>query len=79
MKTYLALFFTTLFIISSNAQKDLPTDYLSKDFHIERRELLRSKMPKNSVAVFFANPVRNRANDVEYISSRSRFLLFNWL
>ena len=28
---------------------------------------MRSKMPKNSVAVFFANPIRNRANDVDYI------------
>lgn len=49
------------------AQKDLPTDYLKSDFHKERRELLRESMPENSVAVFFANPVRNRANDVDYI------------
>jgi len=27
---------------------------------------LRKMMPKNSVAVFFANPVRNRANDVDF-------------
>lgn len=51
-----------------SAQKILlPTDYLSADFHKERREALRAKMPANSVAVFFANPVRNRANDVDYI------------
>lgn len=49
------------------AQGDLPTDFLSKDFHKERRQKLREKMPSNSVAVFFANPVRNRANDVDYI------------
>jgi len=49
------------------AQKGLPTDYLSSDFHKERREALRAKMPENSVAVFFANAVRNRANDVEYV------------
>jgi len=46
---------------------DLPTDFLAKDFHKDRREKLRAKLPANSVAVFFANPVRNRANDVEYV------------
>lgn len=45
----------------------LPTDYLKPDFHQGRRQALREKMPANSVAVFFANPVRNRANDVDYI------------
>src|SRR5690606_15778107 len=45
----------------------LPQDYLSKEFHKERREALRAKMPENSVAAFFANPVRNRANDVDYV------------
>lgn len=49
------------------AQNDIPTDYLSAAFHKERREALRKVMPKNSVAVFFANPVRNRANDVDFI------------
>lgn len=42
-------------------------DYLSADFHKDRREQLRKRMPDNSVAVFFSNPVRNRANDVDYI------------
>lgn len=42
-------------------------DYLSADFHQDRREQLRNRMPNNSVAVFFANPVRNRANDVDYV------------
>ena len=44
-----------------------PTDYLSKEFHKNRRDILRSNMPKNSVAVVFANPIRNRANDVDFI------------
>lgn len=44
-----------------------PDDFLTKEFHTERRALVREKMPDNSVAVFFANPVRNRANDVDYI------------
>jgi Xaa-Pro aminopeptidase len=45
---------------------DLPNDFLSSKFHKSRREKLRESMPLNSVAVFFANPVRNRANDVDY-------------
>ena len=49
------------------AQDHLPTDYLNADFHKERREALRAKMADNTVAVFFANPVRNRANDVDYV------------
>lgn len=53
--------------IGFSQRKDLPTDFLSKEFHKERREALRAKMPKNSVAVFFANAVRNRANDVDYV------------
>lgn len=44
-----------------------PADLLKPDFHQVRRALLREKLPENSVAVFFANPVRNRANDVDYI------------
>ena len=41
-------------------------DLLSKDFHKGRREALRALMPESSVAVFFASPVRNRANDVDF-------------
>ncbi len=41
-------------------------DLLSKQFHKERREALRAAMPEGSVAVFFAAPVRNRANDVDF-------------
>jgi Xaa-Pro aminopeptidase len=42
------------------------TDLLSKDFHKGRRVSLREKMSGNSVAILFANPERNRANDVDY-------------
>ena len=44
-----------------------PQDFLSKDFHENRRDALREMMPANSVSVFFANAVRNRSNDVEYV------------
>lgn len=41
-------------------------DLLSAAFHRGRREALRDLLPKDGVAVFFANPVRNRSNDVDY-------------
>lgn len=46
---------------------EAPDDILGADFHKQRREALREELPKNAVAVFFANPVRNRANDVDYL------------
>lgn len=65
-----ALKFYLLFILTSlsvSAQGLIPTDFLSKDFHKDRRDKLRAKMPTNSVTVVFANPLRNRANDVDYV------------
>ena len=53
--------------LNSNPAPARPTDFLSPAFHKQRRELLRAQMPANSVAVLFAAPVRNRANDVDYI------------
>lgn len=51
----------------SGQNSDYPKDFLKPEFHKIRREALREKMPDNSVAVFFANPKRNRSNDVDYI------------
>lgn len=66
MKTnFLLLSLFTLVVFACFAQT--PTDYLPKEFHKERRATLRTKMPKNSVAIIFANPIRNRANDVDYV------------
>ena len=56
-----------LFIGQIEAQNDKPGDYLDAEFHKTRREALRAEMPKNSVAVFFSNPIRNRANDVDFV------------
>jgi Xaa-Pro aminopeptidase len=67
MKRTISLLFSLLFVVSGLAQKDLPSDYLSSEFHKNRRDALRKKMPVNTVAVFFANAVRNRANDVDYV------------
>jgi len=68
MKTVSSLFFV-FFTIAVFAQQnaDLPDDFLDKTFHQERRAALRQTLPANSVAVFFANPVRNRSNDVDYV------------
>lgn len=54
-----------LFSISAKGQWD-ENDYLSKDFHLKKRNALRALMPEKSAAVFFANPVRNRSNDVDF-------------
>ena len=53
---------------------------LSSDFHNERRQQLREKLPNNSVAVFFSSPVRNRANDVdfEYHPDPNFYYLTGW-
>lgn len=67
LKKIIFLVCSFIFICSYAQNKFLPEDYLTKDFHTDRREALRSKMPNNSVAVFFANAVRNRANDVDYM------------
>ena len=67
MKSAFLLLTTCFIVVFSMAQSEKPSDFLSKEFHKERRSALRAKMPKNSVAVFFANPVRNRANDVDYV------------
>lgn len=69
MKRLLLSSLVLLSFLTALAQSadDLPEDFLTKEFHKERRTKLREKLPQNSVAVFFANPVRNRANDVDYV------------
>ncbi len=62
---------TCLLAPASQAQRAAgpgrPTDFLEPAFHRGRRELLRQALPTGSVAVLFANPLRNRANDVNYL------------
>lgn len=60
----ICLFISSLTAFSQNKNYN---DFLSAEFHKERRNELRKLMPSNSVAVFFSNPIRNRANDVDYI------------
>ncbi len=58
--------FVCLMMLGYLSAQDKPMDVLSPEFHKERRQALRNLMPPNSVAVFFSNPVRNRANDVDF-------------
>ncbi len=67
MKYFFLIVFTTLCIVDSVKGQDTPQDFLSSEFHKSKRDELRNLMPKNTVAVFFANPVRNRANDVDFV------------
>ncbi len=63
-----AIIILTLFFAAPVTQgQDYPQDHLDPAFHQKKRQEVIDKMPANSVAVFFANPVRNRANDVDYI------------
>src|SRR5437879_5675487 len=68
MKAFFTLTLITCFSLIGFAQEsDLPNDFITKTFYKERRDKLREKLPANSVAVFFANATRNRANDVQYV------------
>ena len=62
----LSLLIVFSFTITLYAQDDLPTDYLSKEFHAGRRDALRNQMPDNSVFVVMAYPTRTFSNDVDY-------------
>jgi Xaa-Pro aminopeptidase len=59
-------FLVTVVSVYAQPAEDLPKDFLTQDFHRGRRQALREKLPPNSLAVFFANAVRNRSNDVDF-------------
>ena len=68
MKKLIISFLSFIWITSPlfSQESNMPTDFLSKEFHKERRDALRKIMPPNTVAVFFANAIRSRANDGFY-------------
>jgi Xaa-Pro aminopeptidase len=66
MKQLLLFFILLISIIPIQAQENLPTDYLSKEFHKGRREAFRNMMPANSVAVVFSYPERVFSKDINY-------------
>lgn len=73
---YLALFLVPFLASAQDVPKPLrltddvhgiyDNDLLSPAFHRGRREALRAKLPVGGVGLFFASPVRNRSNDVDY-------------
>lgn len=62
--------FLSLLIHFAYAQQpsDYPniTDRLTNQFHMDRREALRSRLPDNSCAIIFSNPERIRSGDVDF-------------
>ena len=69
----LTVLFTFFF---GNGQKSK----LSSEHYQNVRKAFRQKMPDNSVAVLFSAPIRNRANDVDYIYHQDPnfFYLTGW-
>ncbi|TDO77500.1 Xaa-Pro aminopeptidase [Flavobacterium chryseum] len=66
MKQFLLLFAFLITILPIYSQENLPSDYLSKEFHKGRREAFRALMPANSVAVVFSYPERVFSKDINY-------------
>lgn len=60
------LFLIPAFAFSQEKPNLYDTDLLPKEFHKGRRDALRALMPDSTMAVFFAAPVRNMSNDVDY-------------
>jgi Xaa-Pro aminopeptidase len=70
----------SFFFLLSSSVLEAQKSELSLDFHKNRRVELRQKLPSNSVAVFFSSPIRNRANDVDFIYHQDPnfFYLTGW-
>ena len=56
------------------------TSKLSPEHYKNKRKLFREQLPENSVAVIFSAPIRNRANDVDYVYHQDPnfFYLTGW-
>ncbi|MFN6039496.1 MAG: aminopeptidase P N-terminal domain-containing protein, partial [Bacteroidota bacterium] len=68
---FMRLLIISLFILPgllcSQSDSLYDNDKLPASFHSGRRNAFRNLMDSGSVAFFFSNPVRQRANDVEYV------------
>ncbi|HNQ60971.1 MAG TPA: aminopeptidase P N-terminal domain-containing protein [Bacteroidia bacterium] len=73
IKTVFRIIFTCSFLlffssspgqINSNYKDD--SEKLGKEFHKDRRDVLRAMLPDSSCAVIFSNPERNRSADINY-------------
>ncbi|MFN5460737.1 MAG: aminopeptidase P N-terminal domain-containing protein [Bacteroidota bacterium] len=63
---YLLIIIFCFGILQSQNDSLYDQDGLTPEFHAGRRNAFRKLMDSGSVAFFFSNPVRQRANDVEY-------------
>ena len=72
LRKLLCAFLFLPLLSQSQQTTEYPNDYLSPAFHAGRRAAFREKMPKNSVALFFASQVRVRNNDVDYVYAQSK-------
>lgn len=66
MKQFLLLFVFLISCSQIQSQENLPTDYLTKEFHQGRREAFRNLMPANSAAIIFSYPERVFSKDINY-------------
>jgi Xaa-Pro aminopeptidase len=87
MKLLVCCLFFLLFSSCAFAQRvmpnlDLPpetaydTDLPPPSFHKHNRERLLSMLPDSSIAIFFANDLKVRNNDVDYLFRQSNSLLY---
>jgi len=67
MRSFVVIFLVFFFFQAPAQAPDMPGDFLTKAFYNERRQKLREILPANSVAVFFASPIRNRSGDNDYM------------
>lgn len=67
MRKILGLLLIAVPLVAAAQEDARPDDYLKSEFHKQMRAELRTKLPDNSVAIFFSNAIRNRANDVDFI------------
>jgi Xaa-Pro aminopeptidase len=51
-------------------------DFLSVDFHSDRREAVARSLPPDGIAFFFSAPTRTRSNDVDYQYRQSSDMLY---
>ena len=65
--TFVFVLFLSVIFNSLSSQELLPVDYLTNQFHEDRRNALRSIMPDNSVVVIFSYPERVFSRDVNYL------------
>jgi len=71
-RRFIVALFNILFFLAGESVAKTPENYssdadrLTAEFHRQRRELLRSKMPDSSCAIIFASPERTRSGDVDY-------------